>query len=295
MSDRKLGYAIISLFLAMLCVALAYCIYPLLSPPHTRVLAFDKIGNLRIDDQVRVKGTFSGTVKKITWTKEKVLITIQTKQPLTIHEGYSAVSMDAGVMGDRMLMIDNGPPKAPVINATDTLNGTFVLGISEAVGYTWRLQEVVDSLKDMTTLLLHGDRRHVSLVTQTKGVIKTVDSLSRYVLRFASGVEDDISAGLDSIDNFINQTSALSQAVAVSAPEYLSMLDKQLAKAGRFVATLDTAIEVLGKKTAGMTSKDNILWQNDIERLTGDLVKAQKTVANIQKEMLKFKTYLRLW
>jgi ABC-type transporter Mla subunit MlaD len=295
MSDRKLGYVIICLFLVMLCVALAYCLYPLFSPPYMRIIAFEKIGNLRIDDQVRVKGTFSGIVKKVDWTKEKVLVTIQTKQPLTIHEGYSAVTMDAGVMGDRMLMIDNGPEKAPVINATDTLNGAFVLGISEAVGYAWRLHEVVDSLKDMTTLLLHGDRRHASLVTQTKDVIKTVDSLSRYVLRFASGVEDNISSSLDSIDNFVNQTSKFSQSVAVSAPEYLAMLDKQLAMAGRLVATIDTAIEVLGKKTAAMTNKDNILWQNDIERLNGDLVKAQKTVAGIQKEMLKFKTYLRLW
>jgi hypothetical protein len=115
------------------------------------------------------------------------------------------------------------------------------------------------------------------------------------VLRFASAVEDNISSSLDSIDNFVNQTSRLSQSVAVSAPEYLSMLDKQLAKAGRLVATIDTAADRLCKTTAGMTNKDNILWRNDIERLNGDLVKAQKTVAGIQKEMLKFKTYLRLW
>jgi ABC-type transporter Mla subunit MlaD len=295
MSDRKLGYAIICLFLFIFFVICAYCLRPVLSPPHTCVVAFEKIGNLRMDDQVRLKGIAYGKVKKIDWTRKKVFVTVQSGKPLLFHKGYSIITLDAGIMGDRMITIDNGPENAAVIPPADTLFGGFLPGVSEAVGYMWKLGEVIDSLKDMSDLLLHGDARHKSLVVQTKGVINTVDSLSKSVLKFASAIDNNISSSMYSIDHIVNQASRLTKSVSVSAPEYITMLDKQLTKAGSLVATLDTTVNRLIAASDTLSNKDNILWRNDIEKLSGDLVTVQKTLTGIQKELLQFKSYLRLW
>jgi hypothetical protein len=295
MSDRKLGYAIICLVLFLFCVICAYCLRPFLSPPQTRVVAFEKIGNLRIDDQVRLEGISFGAVKRIDWTRRNVLVTIQSEIPLTYHRGYSVTTMDAGIMGDRMVMIDNGPADAAVVPKADTLAGTFIPGVSEAVGYAWKLREVVDSIGDMTNLLLHGDVRHKSLVAQTRGVLRAVDSLSKSARRFASAINSNVSSSLDSIDAIVNQASLLTQSVSVSAPEYLATLESRLTKAGILVTAIDTACDRLIAASGSLSNKDNILWRNDVEKLTRDLVLVQNTITGVQKELLQFKTYLRLW
>jgi ABC-type transporter Mla subunit MlaD len=295
MSDRKLGYAIICLFLAILFVIGGYCLRPVLSPQQTRVIAFEKVGNLRIDDQVRLKGIAYGIVKKIDWTREKVFVTVQSRSPWALHAGYSVTTLDAGIMGDRMVMINDGPSAGPVVAANDTLSGSFVLGVSEALGYALRLRGVVDSLRDMADLLLLGDKQHPSFVAQTNGVIRTADSLSKSLVRFASTAESAVSSGLDSIDNIVKTASQLSQSAAVSAPEFLSMLDKQVTKTAALVASIDSAADRLLGTSAGLSRKDNVLWRNDLEHLTGNLVVVQKAIADIQLELLQFKTFLRLW
>ena len=295
MSDRKLGYTILCLFFVIFCVICAYFLRPLLSPPQTHIVAFEKIGNLRIEDQVRLKGILYGTVRKIDLTRKKVFVTIQSRKPWTLHAGYSVMTMDAGIMGDRMIMIDEGPHDAPIIAAKDTLIGAFLPGVSEAVGYIWKLRDIVDSLRNMANLLLCGDTRHPSLVSQVKTVITTSDSLSKSLLRFATTANTAVSSGLDSIDNIVMGVSRLSQSAAVSAPEYFSMLDNQLAKAFSLVASIDTMADRLYTTSSGLSKKDNLLWHSDLERLTSNLVMVQKTVADIQKELLQFKTYLRLW
>ncbi len=294
MSDRKLGYAILCLFLVIFCVICAYCLRPLLSPPQTRIVAFEKIGNLRIEDQVRLKGIPYGTVRKIDLTRKKVFVTIQSRKPWTLHAGYSVVTMDAGIMGDRMIMIDEGPHDAPIIATKDTLIGAFFPGVSEAVGYTWKLHDIVDSLKTMANLLLCGDQRHLSLVSQVKTVISTADSLSKSLSRFAITANSAVSSGIDSIDDIVNGVSRLSKSVSAATPEYFSMLDKQLTKAFSLVASIDTMTDRLCKTSARLSKKDNVLWRNDIERLTDNLVLVQKAIADIQKELLQFKSYLRL-
>lgn len=295
MSDRKLGYAIIFLFLTVSVVILAYCIKPLLSPPRTRVIAFERIGNLRLDDQVRVKGMSYGTVNRIDWTRKNVYVKIQGSTPLTVHAGYSVVTMDAGIMGDRMVMIDNGPENAPVVPRDDTLSGDFVPGVSEAVGYAWKLQDVVDSLRDLSYLLLHGDSRHKSVVSQTKGVIVTIDSVSKSVLRFARVAENVVTSGIDSLDHFVNQTTTLSRAVKSSGPAYLTAISQRLAGLDRMVSSIDSTTTMLMAVSANLSREDNILWKDDIKKLSADLVTVQQAINGIQKELLKFKTYLRLW
>jgi ABC-type transporter Mla subunit MlaD len=294
MSDRKLGYAILCLFLVIFCVICAYCLRPLLSPPQTRIVAFEKIGNLRIEDQVRLKGIPYGTVRKIDLTRKKVFVTIQSRKPWTLYAGYSVVTMDAGIMGDRMIMIDEGPHDAPIIAAKDTLIGAFFPGVSEAVGYAWKLRDVIDSLKTMANLLLCGDKRHLSLVSQVNTVIRTVDSLSKPLSQFAIAANSAVSSGIDSIDDIVNGVSRLSKSASAAAPEYFSMVDKQLVKAFSLVASIDTLTDRLCKTSSGLSKKDNILWRNDIERLTENLVIVQKAIADIQKELLQFKSYLRL-
>jgi len=52
------------------------------NPQDLRIIAFEQIGNLRIDDPVKLRGIDIGTVKRIELLREKVLVFIETENLL---------------------------------------------------------------------------------------------------------------------------------------------------------------------------------------------------------------------
>ena len=111
---------------------------------------------------------------------------------IRLHKGYSIANMDQGIMGDRMLMIDCGDTTAPLISALDTLKGTFYPGVSEAVGYSWKMHEVVDSFiiisSNFCAVLPIGE----SFVRRAREIVSDVDSLSEVVLKLTGKMQKNV-------------------------------------------------------------------------------------------------------
>jgi hypothetical protein len=295
MFDRSIGYVIFCVFCLAVMALLSYFLWPAFYPQKTRIIAFDAVGNLRIDDPVRVKGILAGKIKRIDWRKDNVFVCVSLKKPVMFYRGYSIADIDQGIMGDRMLMIDCGDTSGPSVAEGDTLKGVFHPGVSEAVGYMWKLHATVDSFVAISSQLLHGTAARKSIIEQTDAIISTVDSLSRTVLNLSEKLERNITRQLDSIDAMVNTAARLSQAAAASAPEYLSMLESQIKKTSRLLATLDTASEKLIRFSASLERQDNILWKNHVALLQERLATLQKAIAVIQMRMLQFKTHLGLF
>jgi hypothetical protein len=295
MFDRSLGYVILCLFCLAIAALLSYFLWPAFYPQKTRVIAFDAIGNLRIDDPVRVKGILAGKIKKIDWRRENVFVCVSIKKPAIFHRGYSIADMDQGIMGDRMLMIDCGDTNSPAVAEGDTLRGASYPGVSEAVGYTWKLHATVDSFVSISSQLLYGTATRKSIVEQTDAIISAVDSISRTVLKLTEKLQRNITFQLDSLDALVNTAALLSQAAAASAPEYVSMLESQIKKTSRLLAGLDTTSGKLLRFSAALQNQDNILWKNHCALLQERLVTLQKVIAVVQMRMLEFKTHLGLF
>jgi ABC-type transporter Mla subunit MlaD len=295
MSDRKLGYTILFFFLLILIAGMGFVFQALFIPGETRIIAFSEIGNLRLEDGVRIRGIVLGTVKKIDRTHEKVFVSIQCSRPVKIHRGYSVVNVDQGVMGDRILRISCGDSATPLIPAQDTLAGTFYPGVSEAMSYAYLLRDVVDTLVFYSDQMLHGTSARKSLVVQVMGIISAADSLSRVFLYATRDFNAGLSHQLDSIDALVNKTAHFSSSVAATTPEYFDNLSIMVGRLSGLVTTLDTTVSALHTMASGLQKPDNILWGRDADNVRKKLVELQEIIVTIQKRMLQFKTYIGLF
>lgn len=259
--DRRLGYGILALMTAIILVCAGYGIYLANSPKIARIVAFETIGNLRIDDPVMLKGFNVGTIGAIRWLPKKVLVGITLRRRLDIHQGYHIDNKDIGLMGDRGLSIDAGDPAAPLVADNDTLSGTFHPGVSEAVGMAGKLYSVIDSFTAVSAHLLNGTSAHASFIRRMNDIVSAADIASRNLLEMAAAINKGLPRQLDSLDTLINGASRFSQAASNAAPQYLSdveqltaTLQKNLQKLDDLSAKTQAMAKALDKTTAADTA-----------------------------------------
>ncbi len=295
MTDRKLGYIILCFVFIVVCVILVLGYGSISQKNHIRTIAFQQIGNLRIDDQVRLKGISVGIVKNICLSKDNVFVDIQTTAQLDFHQGYNVMTMDAGIMGDRMIMIDNGPQQSPLINPTDTLKGFFTPGVSEAVGSMSLLRDVIDTLKEISERLLHGNIRSKSLIYQVNTLVRSIDSLSKKSSSIAMVLNREVTCSVDTLDKIVDHTAMISKSIAVTAPEYLDMVEAKITQAKTLLTSADSVIDRVSVLTAGLQKENNIIWGNELSNLQSTINTLHTTIATIHRDMLQFKIFLGLW
>jgi ABC-type transporter Mla subunit MlaD len=300
MSDRKLGYAIISLFLLIILVIAFYGLRPLISPGETRVVAFTTIGNLRQEDPIRVRGVLYGTCRNISWKndaagkRQRVYVTIKTTKPIPIHRGYLVVNMDEGVMGDRMIMVDCGDSAAPLVPAKDTLVGTFYPGVSEAIDYAWRLRGAMDTFLTMSEVLLHGAGPHTSLVAQVNGVLLSADSISQTVLSMTRKASYSVGTQVRSLNSLVDSATTITRTFAAAAPEFVENSGTRLREIRALAIRLGRTADTLEALSKSLRSPTNILWKSDVEDIRKHLVELQTTIDAVEQRLLQFKIYLKL-
>jgi ABC-type transporter Mla subunit MlaD len=294
MNDRKLGYAILFLLVLTFAVVAVYLVRTVVYPHEVRIVSFERIGNLRIEDAVRVRGTLSGVIENIKWTKNKILVAIKFRKPLAIHQGYSIINMDEGIMGDRMVLVDVGDTTAPLCGVSDTLRGTFNPGVSEALGYAWQMRDLVDTFVAVTGRWVHGTAVNNSLITRTRSAITTVDSLSKAVAEAARQIEAGVTGQIDSINAIVNQTSVLARTFAAAAPEYMAAIDAYEKKLSAIVAMLHATASNLRATVENLQGPGTVLWSDDVETIRKNLVFLQTIIEAVQQRLLQFKSNIRL-
>jgi len=247
--DRKLGYLILLLLFLIILGCVGYGIVFARTPRPVRVIAFDTIGNLRMDDPVTFKGMDIGKISEIKWRRHNVLVFIETHKKLVLHQGYTIDNKDVGIMGDRALCIEDGDFKAPTIPPADTLIGTFQQGVSEAVGVVWRLRGVIDSFTFISSQLLHGAPGRPSLVRQINAITVGADLASVKLLSMVAALSEGLSPKLDSLDTLISAVARFAQTAAKQAPPTLANVERL---AGALNNSLDK-IDTLAAKALAMT------------------------------------------
>jgi hypothetical protein len=295
-SDRKLGYV-------LLCILLAFCIgigvaaaYIIQHPRHERILSFSQIGNLKQDDPVYIRGVRAGTICAIEWQPLQVLVHVTETQPFELHAGYHIDNIDIGTMGDRIIMITDGSTLSPVIDADDTLYGTFHPGISEVIGQIQKLCAAVDSLCAVSSRMRNGSRKHASFITATKTIVCTTDSVSRSVSIALARIATTIPPALDSLTSMLDSAAKTSRRAATAMPSILFGADTGLVKLG---STLDY-ITALSDNVASLTSA---LEKHPLfAARTSDSLQVQQQLAQIttivrqaQDRLLQIKINLHLW
>jgi ABC-type transporter Mla subunit MlaD len=301
MNDRRLGYFIIGLCVLIVSVVAAYGINSLFSPGEKRVVAFARIGNLKCQDPVRVRGVNWGMTDKIdsvsidtSHKTPRVFVSIRGKWPLAIHQGYRISDMDEGLMGDRAIMIDCGDSLSPTVPATDTLAGTVYPGVSEALNNATMLRQVMDTLLVISNRLVHGTRAKKSFTAQVHEAVATVDSLSRTALSITRESGLAATTGLDTLSSLVNSVSSTARAFEAAAPAYENNITATIRTISAFAGQLDKITDTLRSASNTISNPNNILWKNDVENTEKRMAELRTLISSIQQKMIQFKIYLNL-
>jgi phospholipid/cholesterol/gamma-HCH transport system substrate-binding protein len=94
---------------------------------------FDEVGGLVSGDPVYVNGVERGRVESVSLLADRVVVDLGVRDGVVIPDDSDIALKSIGIMGERFVAIRQGTtPRA--IQPGDTLNGEFLMGMSEVMG-----------------------------------------------------------------------------------------------------------------------------------------------------------------
>ncbi len=248
-SDTRLGYIVISgilLFSATLCVYIGISAN---FPADKRVIAFSQLPNLRIDDLVTVNGGAIGSIKNIILDHEqqegRAIATIVTHKKLELHEGYSITTVDKGIMGERVISILCGDPSRPLISAADTLVGTFSPGISEAIGFAWKLKAEVKRFREISDTFALGSATKKSFSKSFNEVFDAIDSLSNSLHGWVKLADATVPPVVNTTQKLLSQTQTIMTKADSFATSQIPAVEGSLDTLSRYMHNLQMQVATI--------------------------------------------------
>ena len=132
MTNRQIGYFTLVFLVVFVTVFGLYVHFTYVRGWTVRTVYADNIGNLKIDNPVKVAGVAVGMVRSIGREGNKALLRVKMRDDLDIRTDYALLNMDVGLMGDRILVLVPGKSGEP-LPADAPLNARFLNGIAEGI------------------------------------------------------------------------------------------------------------------------------------------------------------------
>ncbi len=290
MSDKNLGYIVLVLGFSGFCIGAFLLIRMLPLSPELRIAVFPQIGNLRLEDPVRLNGLEVGRIKSIEYDERRVYLTLMFPDPVEIRHGYELETIDKGILGDRYIVLAPGKSSAQAIPAQDTLHGEFRPGPSEVLGRMGELKGWIARVDSVVANLQEGDEETPPFAQRFKEIVGLVDTTLRKAQTATAELEQAIPRQTARLNTFTQKTDSLVQSMERSIPELLTNLNNTLERLDNLVAATDSMVIGLEKAVAVAQDKENILWGDDIDRLSENLDKINSAI----KEVYEFSFQLKL-
>ena len=292
MNDKGLGYIIITCILCAIVLFFGYSIWIFSFPKETRYCKISRISNLKIDDPVVVNGKTVGRIKNINSNVGDVLVTLEIRERITIHQGYTVFNNDKGILGDQSIVIQTGDPGNALVNIHDTLAGTFHPGISDVLGSAWKLKELALSYKKTAEEMLSGSEAKESFIAAFSAVIGEIEAFSRKLYDAALVLDAEVSPRIDTLKSFTSNAQEFIGEISAVIPENIATVDKQLEALSTYIGKLDAIVTSL--TTIVIKIKNNDLIQKDqVSTLLGQLHEIKKIIRDIQVGAFKLRIKIK--
>lgn len=293
MNDKTFGYIILASLLSIALLVFGYAAWVLVFPQETRIIAFNRVSNLRVDDPIKIRGVTVATIKSMTRNEKNSLITIKTFKPLPIYEGYTIYSADKGILGERLIILENGDSNNQVVSSDDTLTGIFHPGVSDVLGSAWKLKDLIVAFKENAGLLLSGSEEKPSFITTFSTIISEIDSFSTKLYNTAEFLDAELSGKINTLQSITASAQKVSHEIAGTIPEKIQTIEEQIEIITNFIEKLDTLIDTLTDILNKI--KNNDLFQKDyISKMIVQLKELQELIDVIQDGTARLKVRLKL-
>ena len=286
MDDRKLGYFILIILFAGLTAITGYAVLNSKNHGTKLIVIFNRVGNLKIEDAVYYRGTEKGQVESIVNIPAGVCVTLRVQRRYQFHTDYAIRTLDRGLMGDRMVVIETGNPLLPKIAPTDTMRGTFMIGVSEAIGLAWQLKDVINDYKRISSELRYGTDTSESFEQTFDGVLDSIDKYTIKIKDFCSDLQPSVDTLLDTLNHGLSEVSRWTDSLSVDMPVSLRAFERNLFVIDSLLPGLDSLLADMVITTNDLSKKEKGEWSDAADSLNLSIINARKTINEIRIEAL---------
>ena len=285
-SDKAIGYFSLLALLGLF-AGIAYGMFE--AHEHVTYKAyvdFDELGSLQPEDPVVIRGYTVGTIGKVTWLGDRARVEIKFDEPRTIREGTKFNNVNYAIMGQRRLEIV--PNKNGKVLPEDFIHqGNFEPGIAEALRYMEDVNEQLNRVREVITLITEGDSTHKSVkeiyetvMQTTEGILDNADKTLNKLSPAIKQLVGQLNQAANSVADMANQvdttvkvtTDALNEKIA-QADSAIHAITEGTKKAEQIIATIEStpAVDKL------LNTKDLVDRANDLVKKTQALIAAIAT------------------
>ena len=266
MDDRKLGYLILAVMICIVGSVTGYAIYLLAFPRQVRVIEFNQVGNLALEDPVSCRGVNIGRIIKLENAGSRCMVIAEFFKPVEIFANYEIITMDKGLMGDRLITLSAGDSTFPLVPPSDTLKGLFSIGVSEMLGLVGKLEDGVSALIPLSQRLLQGTDSTPSFIEQFYTIASAIDSVSRRCAAIAETADRDLESRIRTLNRTLASTVNVTRTMAEKAPPAIESLDKQIEQLSAFADKLENMVNEVIKDLNADATVTKVKDINDIAK-----------------------------
>jgi ABC-type transporter Mla subunit MlaD len=292
MTNKQIGYFTLAFLVVFVTVFALYIHFTYIHGWTVRTVLADDIGNLKIDNPIKVSGMAVGAVQSIGREGNRAKLAVKMRDNIAIKKDYMLLNMDVGLMGDRVLVLYPGKHDEPLPDGAP-LNARFLNGIAEGIRNADTLKYVIQDLKVIFKKYSRVDPENDSLfTTKFRKVLKELDRTSAGLEKMLVRNEKKITRGVRLAGSLAGQTRRMARRFKpvlsrhVRATERLSkeaiVIIEKLAPLIDELAVYVEAIEK-GENSVGKVLLDRTLYT----KLINTIAKIRKVIQSIGDEGVK--------
>ena len=288
---KIVGYSVIALIIAGTIAMFGFLAYHQKQKVGVIYTEFPHIGELQRDDAFEVNGKQVGTVGKIKKLgPSRVIVTINLRRPIEIHEGFRLYIGDVGIMGERMVFLENGAQEAPLVNLADTLAGEYQMGMSDMLGRMPEVREFLDNVITFVRNIQQGTDSARSFIDWLSSAEEKIDRVALSAANATQQWDKDLPEILQKINN-------LTESFNRDLTNFGGKLPEIFEKTNAIIEKCDTLLTNIAKIKNISANIENFVGKIDgfdVDALNASLVEWQAQILNIAREAHKLQLWIRL-
>jgi phospholipid/cholesterol/gamma-HCH transport system substrate-binding protein len=182
------------------------------------VAVFDSVAGLDTKSKVRVAGVPKGTVTDIRLRDDgKAEVTMEIDRDVKLHSGAFARVVNLGLLGEKYIEVEPGPPNAPVIPEEQVvvLRGSQPAGIDDV---TNQISAIANDVKAITESL-----RNVMAGPEGQ---RRIQQIVENVREITAQVRDLVDANRTNVDATLANTREITAQLRTSIPRLSESIEK---------------------------------------------------------------------
>lgn len=297
MSDRIIGYLILSIIAVILLLPTGFLIRQNSTPVYIRTIEFSDaktVSFLYRQDPVLINGAQVGEVLDLNTKSDKAVVRIQIKTPFILYNDYTITAYLKGLMGERYVSINPGKNLNSPVPENATLYGRFIAGPSEIIAFADSIKSVFKTINDLVLKLKDGTQETESFIKQFSDISGKADTLSITLNKFVNTVDQTLNKNRDTIEALLSTAISFADSLTNDLPEFLNDINKVMLNVNGIISKADTLVTKADSITGKIGNNDAFLWKDDIAKIQNDLKSLRSALNNIRNDGLTLPIRLRL-